>query len=99
MQHKYRVAISVALASARERGAPIYVVRDCIDGELYAVSNDSRKDGYLTAEVYACVRPDGLLILNDYYVETYQLQSTKNPMILRAGALSTARWRGTGCGA
>lgn len=72
MQHQYKIAITIALSSARELGAPLFVVRDCADGELYAVSSDSRKAGFLSAEVFACVHPDGRLIFNDYYEEPKQ---------------------------
>jgi hypothetical protein len=78
MWHEYKIAITVALSSAREFGKPLFIVRDCVDGDLYAVSNDSRKCGYLTAEVFACVHPDGNLIFNDYYQEPSQC-SPKNP--------------------
>ena len=71
MQHKYRVAITVAMSTARELGRPLFVVCDCVDGEMYAVSEDSRAVGFLTAEVYALAHPDGRLTFNDNYVETY----------------------------
>lgn len=76
MQHRYKVAITAAAEAARERDEAVFVVQDCIDNELYAVNNRERKASYLVAEVYACVHPDGQLILNDYYVETYPCYST-----------------------
>lgn len=76
MQYRYKIAIDAAAQAARERREAVFVVRDCTDGELYAVNNGERRVSYLVAEVYACVHPDGRLILNDYYVETYPCYPT-----------------------